>query len=159
MEILNEDGPVRFLRTVRVGRGVVIWPFVNAYECEIGNESSVGTFVEIQKGVRVGRKCKISSHSFLCEGVTLEDEVFVGHHVVFTNDKYPRATNPDGSMVSHTDWQCTPTTVKKGACIGSNASILCGITIGEGAIVGLGAVVTKNVPPGVTVVGNPARII
>lgn len=144
---------------VKLGQGVRIFSFVNLYGCEIGDETKIGTFVEIQKGARVGRRCKISSHTFICEGVTIEDEVFVGHGVMFTNDLAPRATNPDGSLQTDKDWTCLPTLVRKGAAIGSGATLLCGITIGERAIIGAGAVVTKDVPAGATVVGNPARII
>lgn len=145
--------------SVKLGRDVKIYGFVNLYGCEIGDETKIGTFVEIQKGARIGRRCKISSHTFICEGVTLEDEVFVGHGVMFTNDLFPRATNPDGSLQTDKDWTCLPTLVKKGASIGSGATLLCGITIGEGALVGAGAMVTKDVPPGATVIGNPARIV
>lgn len=144
---------------VRLGDNVVIRDFVNLYGCTIGDESQIGTFVEIQKGVTVGKRCKIQSHSFLCEGVTLEDGVFVGHGVMFTNDKKPAAVTAEGSLKAGADWECLPTVVKKGASIGSNATILPGITIGEGALIGAGAVVTKDVPPGVTVVGNPAKIL
>ena len=142
--------------SVKLGKDVVIRDFVNLYGCEIGDGSQVGTFVEIQAGVVVGKNCKIQSHSFLCTGVTLEDGVFIGHGVMFTNDKSPRATNPDGSLQSGGDWECLPTLVKKNASIGSGATILPGVTIGEGALVGAGAVVTKDVPAGATVVGNPA---
>jgi len=145
------------LRDVTLGEDVKIYSFVNAYGCEIGDESRVGAFVEIQKGVKVGRRCKVSSHSFLCEGVTIEDNVFIGHGVMFTNDKFPRATNADGSPQSEADWSVVPITVKKGASIGSNATILAGVTIGENAMVGAGAVVTKNVPDNATVAGVPAR--
>ncbi len=144
---------------VKLGEGVKIYAFTNLYGCEIGDESKVGTFVEIQKGARIGRRCKISSHTFICEGVTIEDEVFIGHGVTFTNDRRPRATNTDGSLQTDTDWKCEPTIVKARASIGSGATLLCGITIGEGAIVGAGSVVTKDVPPGATVAGNPARPI
>jgi UDP-2-acetamido-3-amino-2,3-dideoxy-glucuronate N-acetyltransferase len=144
---------------VKLGQGVRVFGFVNLYGCEIGDESKVGTFVEIQKGAKIGRRCKISSHTFICEGVTIEDEVFVGHGVMFTNDLFPRATNPDGSLQTAADWKCIPTLVKKGAAIGSNATILCGITIGERAVVGAGAVVTKDVPAGAVVAGSPARVI
>ena len=144
---------------VKLGRDVKIHHFVNLYGCEIGDGSSVGSFVEIQKRARVGRNCKISSHSFLCEGVELEDEVFIGHGVVFINDKYPRATTDSGALQTETDWTCVPTLVKSGASIGSNATILCGVTIGEGAIVGAGAVVTSDVPANSRVAGNPARAI
>ncbi len=144
---------------VKLGEGVKIYAFTNLYGCEIGDESKVGTFVEIQKGARIGRRCKISSHTFICEGVTIEDEVFIGHGVTFTNDRRPQATNPDGSLQTDADWKCEPTIVKARASIGSGATLLCGITIGEGAIVGAGSVVTKDVPPGATVAGNPARPI
>lgn len=144
---------------VRLGQGVRIFGFVNLYGCEIGDESKIGTFVEIQKGSRIGRRCKVSSHTFICEGVTLEDEVFVGHGVMFTNDKHPRATTESGELQTEADWQCLPTLVRRRASIGSGATILCGVTIGEGAVVGAGAVVTKDVPPATVVVGNPARIL
>src|SRR6185436_13491342 len=135
---------------VKLGRDVKIHHFVNLYGCEIGDGSSLGTFVEIQKGARVGRNCKISSHSFICEGVTVEDDVFIGHGVMFINDKYPRATNESGALQTEADWKVITTLVKRGASIGSNATILCGITIGERAIVGAGAVVTTDVPDGAT---------
>lgn len=147
------------LNDVQLGRDVKIYSFVNAYGCEIGDESRVGAFVEIQKGVKIGRRCKISSHSFLCEGVTVEDNVFIGHGVMFTNDKYPRATNPDGSPQSEADWNVIPIIIRKGASIGSNATILAGVTIGENAMVGAGAVVTRDVPDGATVAGVPARVV
>lgn len=145
--------------SVKLGQGVKIFGFVNLYGCEIGDESKIGTFVEIQKGAKIGRRCKISSHTFICEGVTIEDEVFVGHGVMFTNDLHPRATNLDGSLQTDADWKCIPTLVKRGVAIGSGATLLCGITIGERATIGAGAVVTKDVPPGATVAGNPARIV
>ena len=147
------------LNNVTLGRDVKIYSFVNAYGCEIGDDTRVGAFVEIQKGVKIGRRCKISSHSFLCEGVIVEDNVFIGHGVMFTNDKFPRATNADGSPQSEKDWKVVPTTVKRGASIGSNATILAGVTIGENAMVGAGAVVTRDVADGVTVVGVPAHPI
>ncbi|MBK8466049.1 MAG: N-acetyltransferase [Chloracidobacterium sp.] len=140
-----------------MGENVRIYSFVNAYGCEIGDETRVGAFVEIQKGVSIGKRCKISSHSFLCEGVTIEDNVFIGHGVMFINDKFPRATNEDGSPQTEADWAVIPITIKKGASIGSNATILAGVTIGENALVGAGAVVTKDVPDGETVAGVPAR--
>ena len=145
---------------VRLGEGVNIFhrDLVNLYGCAIGDETKIGTFVEIQKNATIGARCKISSHSFICEGVTIEDEVFVGHGVMFTNDLLPRATNEDGSPQTEADWTCLPTVVKKGASIGSNATLLCGITIGEHAIVGAGSVVTRNVPAGAVVAGNPARV-
>jgi UDP-2-acetamido-3-amino-2,3-dideoxy-glucuronate N-acetyltransferase len=144
------------LNNVKLGRDVKIYSFVNAYGCEIGDETRVGAFVEIQKGVKVGRRCKISSHSFLCEGVTIEDTVFIGHGVMFTNDKFPRATNADGTPQSEKDWSVVPILVKCGASIGSNATILAGVTIGENAMVGAGAVVTRDVADGATVAGVPA---
>ena len=142
---------------VKLGRDVSIYNFVNLYGCEIGDGSRIGSFVEIQKGARVGRNCKISSHTFICEGVTIEDEVFVGHNVTFINDKYPRAISVNGSLQTDADWEVVPTVVKKGASIGSGATLLCGVTIGEHAVVGAGAVVTADVSPGATVAGNPAR--
>lgn len=144
---------------VKLGRGVRIFGFTNLYGCQIGDDVKIGTFVEIQKGVRVGSRCKISSHSFLCEGVVLEDGVFIGHGVMFTNDRYPHATNGDGTLQSDADWACIPTVIKQGASIGSGVTLLCGITVGEGAIVGAGSVVTKDVPRGAIVAGNPARIL
>ena len=144
---------------VELGEGVKIYAFVNLYGCSIGDGSKIGTFVEIQKGAIIGRNCKVQSHSFLCEGVTLEDNVFVGHGVMFINDLYPRSTNDDGSMQTDDDWTCVPTRIAKGASIGSNATILAGVTVGEGALVGAGSVVTKDVPPHAVVAGNPARII
>jgi len=146
------------LTDVKLGQDVKVYSFVNAYGCEIGDETRVGAFVEIQKGVRIGRRCKVSSHSFLCEGVTIEDNVFIGHGVMFTNDKYPRATNADGSPQSEDDWSVVPTVVKRGASIGSNATILAGVTIGENATIGAGAVVTRDVPADAVAVGVPARI-
>ena len=146
------------LRDVKLGRDVKIYSFVNAYGCEIGDDTRIGAFVEVQKGVKIGKSCKISSHSFLCEGVTIEDNVFVGHGVMFTNDKYPRSTNADGSPQTEADWTVVPTFVKKGASIGSGATIIAGVTIGENAIVGAGAVVTKDVPADTIVAGVPAKI-
>src|SRR5688572_11113156 len=131
------------LTDVKLGEDVKIYSFVNAYGCEIGDETRIGTFVEIQKGVKIGTRCKVSSHSFLCEGVTVEDNVFIGHGVMFTNDKFPRATNADGSPQSEADWVVVPITVKRCASIGSNATILAGVTIGENAVVGAGSVVTR----------------
>lgn len=157
MNTLNESGPVRFLRNVKVGEGVSFYGFVNAYDCELGDQVKVGPFVEIQRGVRIGARCKVSSHSFLCEGVEVAEEVFIGHGVMFTNDKFPRATNADGSLQSAADWKVIPTKICRRVAIGSGAVILCGITIGENATIGAGAVVTKDVPPHTTVVGNPAR--
>lgn len=151
-----QDNFIR-LNNVTLGRNVKIYSFVNAYGCKIGDETRVGAFVEIQKGVKIGRRCKISSHSFLCEGVTVEDNVFIGHGVMFTNDKYPRATNPDGSPQSQENWKVVPIVVKQGASIGSNATILAGVTIGENAMVGAGAVVTRDVAANTTVAGVPAK--
>lgn len=150
---------VRIAPDVRLGRDVRIYAFANLYGCEIGDESRVGAFVEIQRGASIGRRVKISSHTFICEGVTIEDEVFIGHGVMFTNDKYPRATNAAGDLQTGADWECTATLVKQRASIGSNATILCGVTIGEGAIVGAGSVVTRDVPDWTIVAGNPARMI
>ena len=144
---------------VKLGKGVRIFGFTNLYGCEIGDDVRIGTFVEIQKGVRIGNRCKISSHTFICEGVIVEDEVFIGHNVTFINDRYPRATNGDGALQTEADWECTRTLVKRGASIGSGATLLCGITVGEGAMVGAGSVVTKDVPPRAIVAGNPARIL
>jgi UDP-2-acetamido-3-amino-2,3-dideoxy-glucuronate N-acetyltransferase len=144
---------------VKLGRDVVIYNFVNLYGCEIGDGTKIGSFVEIQKGVFVGRNCKVSSHTFICKGVTIADEVFIGHGVTFINDKYPRATAADGSLQSEADWQVVKTKVERGASLGSGATILCGVTIGEYAIVGAGALVTKDVPAGTSVAGNPARAL
>lgn len=144
---------------VKLGKGVRIFGFTNLYGCEIGDDVKIGTFVEIQKGVKIGSRCKISSHTFICEGVTLEDEVFVGHNVTFTNDLYPRAATASGSLQTEKDWTCIPTLVKRGASIGSSATLLCGITVGEYAVIGAGSVVTKNVPDHTIVAGNPARVL
>lgn len=149
----------RIAPDVKLGQDVKIYAFVNLYGCEIDDESKIGTFVEIQKGVRIGKRVKVSSHSFVCEGVTIEDEVFIGHGVMFINDKFPRSTTETGSLQSEEDWVCVPTMIKKRASIGSNATILCGVTIGEGAMVGAGSVVTRDVPAGAVVAGNPARPI
>ena len=144
---------------VKLGRDVQIYGFVNLYGCEIGDETRIGSFVEIQKGARVGARCKISSHSFICEGVVLETGVFVGHGVTFINDRYPRATTSTGEPQTEVDWTCQRTLVKRGASIGSGATLLGGITVGENAIVGAGSVVTRDVAAGATVAGNPARVI
>jgi acetyltransferase-like isoleucine patch superfamily enzyme len=149
----------RIAPDVKLGKNVRIHSFTNLYGCEIGDDVKVGTFVEIQKGAKIGSRCKISSHTFICEGVTLEDDVFIGHNVVFTNDRYPRATNEGGQLQTESDWKCIPTLVKRGASIGSGAVLLCGITVGENAMIGAGSVVTKDVPPDAIVAGNPARII
>ena len=144
---------------VKLGRNVRIYDFVNLYGCEIGENSRIGTFVEIQKGATVGKNCKISSHTFICEGVHIRDGVFVGHNVTFINDLYPRATTQDGEMQTDEDWTYVPTLVEKNASIGSSATVLGGVTIGEGAVVGAGSVVTRDVPPRTLVVGNPARVL
>jgi UDP-2-acetamido-3-amino-2,3-dideoxy-glucuronate N-acetyltransferase len=144
---------------VKLGRDVQIYGSVNLYGCEIGDETKIGCFVEIQKGAKVGARCKISSHSFICEGVVLEAGVFVGHGVIFINDRYPRATSSTGELQTEADWICQRTLVQRGASIGSGATLLGGITVGENAIVGAGSVVTKDVPAGATVAGNPARVV
>jgi UDP-2-acetamido-3-amino-2,3-dideoxy-glucuronate N-acetyltransferase len=144
---------------VKLGKKVKIYDYVNLYGCEIGDETKISTFVEIQKGSKIGRNCKISSHTFICEGVTIEDRVFVGHNVTFINDIFPRATDQDGNLQTEKDWVCIPTYVKQGASIGSSATILCGVTIGENAMVGAGSVVTRDVPANAIVAGNPARIL
>lgn len=159
METVTVKSEKQSLNNVKIGKEVRIFDFVNAYGCSIGDHSKVGAFVEIQKNASIGKNCKISSHSFICEGVQIEDNVFIGHGVMFTNDLFPRATNADGSTQTENDWQVIPTYVKKGASIGSNATILCGITIGENALVGAGAVVTRDVPPNTVVAGVPAKII
>ena len=144
---------------VRLGSDVRLSKFVNLYGCEVGDGTKIGAFVEIQKNARVGRNCKISSHTFVCEGVTIEDNVFVGHGVVFINDSYPRATTPDGALQTEADWKVEPTLVRRGASIGSGATILSNVVIGENAIVGAGSVVTRDVPAGAIVAGNPARVL
>ena len=154
----ERDGLLRRIAPdVQLGRNVRLYAFVNLYGCEIGDDTSIGTFVEIQKGVRVGARCKIQSHTFICEGVTIEDEVFVGHNVNFLNDRYPAATNRDGTRKTETHWTLEPILVRRRASIGTGAVILPGITIGEGAVVGAGAVVTKSVASSAIVVGNPAH--
>ena len=159
MEVMNVQTDRQSLKNVNVGENVRIFNFVNAYDCSIGDHSKVGSFVEIQKGVTVGKNCKISSHSFLCEGVHIADNVFIGHNVTFINDKFPRATNEDGSLQTEADWVCIETNIEEGASIGSGVTILCGIRIGKQAIVGAGSVVTKDVAEKTIVAGNPARII
>jgi len=149
----------RIAPDVKLGQRVKVFAFTNLYGCTVGDDSKIGTFVEIQKGARVGARCKVSSHTFICEGVTLEDEVFIGHGVTFINDRFPRSTNTDGKLQTEADWNCVGTLVKRGASIGSGATILCGVTIGERAIVGAGSVVTKDVPEGAVVAGNPARVL
>jgi acetyltransferase-like isoleucine patch superfamily enzyme len=144
---------------VKLGKNVKIHNFVNLYGCQIGDNTKIGAFVEIQKGVKIGKNCKISSHTFICEGVTIEDNVFVGHNVTFINDKYPRATTQEGKLQTEKDWKVIPTLVKKGAAIGTSATIMCGVTIEEKALVGAGSLVLKNVPPKTIVVGSPAKIL
>jgi len=156
----TEQAPLRRISPdVRLGERVQIRDFTNLYGCEIGDDVKIGAFVEIQKGARIGNRCKISSHTFICEGVTLEDGVFIGHNVTFINDRFPRATNDSGNLQSEADWKCEATRVKRGASIGSGATLLCGVTVGEDAIVGAGSVVIRDVPAGSIVAGNPARIL
>ena len=145
--------------SVILGENVSLQDFINLYGCRIGDNTKIGPFVEIQKNVSVGRNCKIQSHSFICEGVSIADEVFVGHGVMFINDRYPRAATDEGGLQTEADWEVVPTVIKRGASIGSNTTILCGVTVGEAAIVGAGSVVTKDVPPHTIVAGNPARVI
>ncbi len=159
MELLTKNTEKQSLNNVKVGKNVRIFDFVNAYGCSIDDNSKVGAFVEIQKGATIGKNCKISSHTFICEGVHIEDNVFIGHNVTFINDRFPRSTNPDGSVQTEADWKLEETFIKKGASVGSSVTILCGITVGEGAIVGAGSVVTKNVAPNTIVAGNPAKLI
>jgi acetyltransferase-like isoleucine patch superfamily enzyme len=147
------------INNVKLGKDVKIFDFVNLYGCSIDDNTKVGTFVEIQKNASIGKNCKISSHTFICEGVHVEDNVFIGHNVTFINDKHPRSVNPDGTMQNEQDWKVVETFVKKGASIGSSATILCGVTIGENSIVGAGSVVTKSVPPNTIVAGVPAKVI
>jgi UDP-2-acetamido-3-amino-2,3-dideoxy-glucuronate N-acetyltransferase len=149
----------RIADDVKLGKDVKIYGFVNLYGCDIDDNTKIGAFVEIQKGARIGKNCKISSHTFICEGVTIEDNVFIGHNVTFINDKYPSATADDGQLQTEDDWTCIPTTVRKGASIGSSATLLCGIAVGENAVVGAGSVVTKDVPPNTIVAGNPAKVL
>jgi UDP-2-acetamido-3-amino-2,3-dideoxy-glucuronate N-acetyltransferase len=159
MELVTINTDKQSLNNVSLGRNTRIFNFVNAYGCTIDDNSKIGAFVEIQKGAFIGKNCKISSHSFICEGVHIEDNVFVGHGVMFTNDLFPKAINADGSPQTEADWRVIETRVKKGASIGSNATILCGITIGENALIGAGSVVTRDVPPNTVVAGVPARIL
>ena len=149
----------RIAPDVKLGSNVQLNSFINLYGCAIGDGTKIGPFVEIQKNAAIGRNCKIQSHTFICEGVTIEDEVFVGHGVMFTNDKYPKATTDSGGLQTEADWQVVPTIIRKRASIGSNATILCGITIGEGAVIGAGSVVTKDVAPNTVVAGNPACVL
>ncbi len=154
----DRDNFIRISPDVELGDDVRIFSFVNLYGCRIGSDTQVGAFVEIQRGAVIGARCKIQSHTFICEAVTIEDECFIGHGVMFINDRRPRAVNPDGSRQQREDWLCEATLVKKGVTIGSNATILCGVTIGEGALIGAGAVVTHDVAPGLVVAGVPARV-
>ncbi|MFN8095548.1 MAG: acyltransferase [Vicinamibacteria bacterium] len=154
----DRENFIRVAPDVELGEGVRLFSFVNLYGCRVGEGTQIGAFVEVQRGARIGARCKISSHTFVCEGVTIEDECFVGHGVLFINDRHPAAVNPDGSLKGASDWVCEPTRVGRRASIGSGAVILCGLTIGEGALVGAGAVVTKDVPPGAVVAGVPARV-
>lgn len=159
MEKVTVNTEKKSLNNVMVGKDVRIFDFVNAYGCSIDDNSKIGAFVEIQKGATIGKNCKISSHSFICEGVHIEDNCFIGHGVMFINDLLPRAVNEDGTQQTDKDWEVIETRIMKGASIGSNATILCGITIGENALVGAGAVVTKDVAPNSVVAGNPARVL
>jgi acetyltransferase-like isoleucine patch superfamily enzyme len=147
------------IENVKLGKNVKIYDFVNLYGCAIDDNSKIGAFVEIQKNVEIGKNVKVSTHTFICEGVTIEDDVFIGHNVSFINDKYPRSTTPTGSLQREGDWKVVSTRVKRGASIGTSATILCGVTIGENSIVGAGSVVTKDVPANTVVAGNPAKII
>jgi UDP-2-acetamido-3-amino-2,3-dideoxy-glucuronate N-acetyltransferase len=149
----------RIAEDVKLGKNVKLCDFINLYGCEIGDNTKIGTFVEIQKKAKIGSNCKISSHTFICEGAVIEDNVFVGHNVTFINDPYPRATTNHGNLQTEDDWVCVPTRIKKGASIGSSATVLCGITVGSDAIIGAGSVVTKDVPENAIVAGNPARVI
>jgi acetyltransferase-like isoleucine patch superfamily enzyme len=155
----NSAQGLRIAADVKLGTGVQLHGFVNIYGCEIGADTRIGCFVEIQKGVKIGPRCKVSSHTFICEGVTLEEEVFIGHGVMFTNDRRPRAVNAAGQLQGEADWECQRTLVRRGASIGSGTTILGGVTIGANAMVGAGSVVTRDVPSDATVAGNPARII
>jgi len=158
MEILNVDSDTKALVNVKVGENVKIFNFVNAYGCSIDDNSKIGAFVEIQKGVSIGKSCKISSHTFICEGVTIKDNTFIGHNVSFINDKYPRSVAEDGGLQTEEDWKVVETIVEEGASIGTSATILCGVRIGANAIVGAGSVVTKDVPANTIVAGNPAKV-
>jgi len=149
----------RIAPDVKLGKDVKIFAFVNLYGCEIGDNSRVGAFVEIQKNARIGANVKISSHTFICEGVTIEDDVFIGHNVSFINDKYPRSTNPGGRLQSEADWSVVPTIIKRGASVGTSVTVLCGVTVGENSIIGAGSVVTKDIPANVVAAGVPARVI
>lgn len=159
MENITINSDKQSLNNVRIGKDVKIFNFVNAYGCSIDDGSKVGAFVEIQKGATIGKNCKISSHTFICEGVHIEDNVFIGHNVTFINDRFPRATNDDGSLQTDADWKVEETRIKKGASLGSSVTVLCGVTIGERSIIGAGSVVLKDIPDGVVAAGNPARVL
>jgi acetyltransferase-like isoleucine patch superfamily enzyme len=159
MEVLNVNSDTQVLVGVTVGKEVKIYNFVNAYGCSIDDGTKVGSFVEIQKGVTIGKNCKISSHTFICEGVRIRDGVFIGHNVSFINDKFPRSVNKDSSIQTESDWKVIETSVEENASIGTGSTILCGLTIGKNAMVGAGSVVTKSVPADAVVIGNPARIL
>ena len=159
MENITVNNDKQSLNNVKVGKDVKIFNFVNAYGCSIDDGSKVGAFVEIQKGATIGKNCKISSHTFICEGVHIEDNVFIGHNVTFINDRFPRATNDDGSLQTDADWKVEETRIKKGASLGSSVTVLCGVTIGERSIIGAGSVVLKDIPDGVIAAGNPARVL
>ena len=159
MDILNQNSDKKNLRNVQVGNNVKIFDFVNAYECVIGENTKIGTFVEIQKGVKIGKNCKISSHSFICTGVTIKDGVFVGHNVSFIVDRHPNATNENGNMKEDNDWNMEEIIVEDGASIGTSVTILAGVKIGKNSVIGAGSVVTKDVPENSIVVGNPAKVI
>jgi UDP-2-acetamido-3-amino-2,3-dideoxy-glucuronate N-acetyltransferase len=156
---MNNDSFICIAPDVKLGNGVRLSKFINLYGCEIGDETKIGAFVEVQKNARIGKRCKISSHTFICEGVTIEDNVFVGHGVTFINDSYPRATNPNGELQTEKDWRVERTLIKKGASIGSGTTILANVVVGENAIIGAGSVVIKDVPAGSIVAGNPARLL
>ena len=158
MKTLNINDGHHCLKNVRVGENVKIFNFVNAYDCEIGDNTKVGAFVEIQKNAKVGKNCKISSHTFICEGVTIKDNVFIGHNVSFINDKFPKAVNKSGKLQAEDDWKVIETIVDDGASIGTSATIMCGVRIGKNAVIGAGAIVTKDVPENSIAFGNPARI-
>jgi UDP-2-acetamido-3-amino-2,3-dideoxy-glucuronate N-acetyltransferase len=157
--VVKEKTMKKISPDVKLGKDVKIYDFANLYGCDIGDNTKIGAFVEIQKGAKIGKNCKISSHTFICEGVFIEDNVFIGHNVTFINDRYPRATVAEGQLQTDDDWKCIQTYVRKGASIGSSATLLCGITVGENAVVGAGSVVTKDVPPNTVVAGNPAKVL